>query len=125
MYAENKSVEFKELIGKTFSKVFKNKYFINSIVFQLKDSNSGYILYHDQDCCEDVSIEDICGDLSDLENTEILDAYCTENFGNDDISETWAFYNIRTIKGSVTIRWYGTSNGCYSEKADLYACREI
>jgi hypothetical protein len=139
MYAEYGYIDEKELEGKIFSKVFKSYIGYDEkecIVFQLKDSNSGYVEYHDQDCCEDVSIEDICGDLSDLENTEILSAYCdykhkcSEDDSDDGYepngqSQTWYFYNIRTIKGSVTIRWYGTSNGYYSETANLYVCKEI
>lgn len=75
-----------------------------------------FSLFHAQDCCESVSVEEIIGDLSDLIDSPILVA--TENEG-DQIDEDyqtvqWTFYDLRTNKGTVTIRWYGSSNGYYS-----------
>jgi hypothetical protein len=72
--------------------------------------------YHEQDCCETVRIEDIVGDLNDLVGVPILEAReDTQDGGANYESATWTFYNFRTIKGSVTIRWLGESNGYYSE----------
>jgi hypothetical protein len=82
--------------------------------------------YHEQDCCEFVSIYDICGDLSDLIGLPLLvaeEVTCDEPSGvNCNDSYTWTFYKFATVKGSVTIRWLGESNGYYSESVDF---REI
>jgi len=92
------------------------------IVFETPDSKFG--MSHWQDCCENVDIEDIIGDLNDLVGNPILEAEEVSSGddpprGNPD-SYTWTFYKIGTIHGSVTIRWYGESNGWYSERVSFY-----
>lgn len=117
----NKEVKFEELIGKVFIKI--EKVGDDEIYFH---TNDGQILkmYHDQDCCESVYIEDICGDLDDLINSPITMAEEIYNVDEDALNEyddsfTWTFYKFATSKGYVTIRWYGTSNGYYSESVNF------
>ena len=90
---------------------------------------------HEQDCCEDVHIDEVIGDWNDLIGTPIFlaevvsnweDPRAAKNEDDDDYwslpdSLTWTFYKLSTMKGSVTIRWYGTSNGYYSEEVSI--CR--
>lgn len=87
-----------------------------------------FVQYHSQDCCENVQIEDICGDLEDLIGAPLVEAECvtSENETPEGIpaveypeSYTWTFYKFRTIKGGVTVRWLGESNGYYSEDVDM------
>ena len=117
-------MNFSELQGKTLTKVEQ----IGSDVIRFEsDDGKAYQLYHSQDCCESVVVEDISGDLADLVGTPILLA--EEAQSSDDPpgykheyqpeSQTWTFYKLRTIKGSVDIRWHGSSNGYYSERVDF------
>jgi hypothetical protein len=95
------------------------------IIFTATDGQS-YIMHHDQDCCERVWIESIAGDIQDLVGATIAMARESSNtdsgIDNDkccDDSCTWTFYNLATSKGYVDIRWYGSSNGYYSESVQF------
>lgn len=106
-----------ELINKIAVHIEQND---ESLLFHMSDA-SIYKMYHSQDCCEYVHIEDIEGDLNDLIGVPLLQAEeSTSDAGsNDGDSSTWTFYKFATRKGYVTIRWYGTSNGYYSETAEI------
>jgi uncharacterized protein (TIGR02996 family) len=87
-----------------------------------------YRLYHRQECCESVSVEEIIGDLNDLIGfpltmAEVKTSNELQNWENTEgyreASFTWTFYKFATIRGYVTIRWYGSSNGYYSEQVDF------
>lgn len=103
------------LIGKVFTSVTFHEDTWDGEVIIFKNDIESYMMYHEQDCCENVYVEDITGDLFDLEGSEILVAEeRSNNNDTDDGDESWTFYTIRTIYGSVDIRWHGTSNGYYS-----------
>jgi len=119
-------VPFEILKGKILQSINKIINFDGNDELHFKISDDEiYKMYHRQDCCENVNIEDICGDLDDLIGSEILIAReDTESDESEDGDSTWTwtFYNLSTIKSSVTIRWYGSSNGYYSESVELYRC---
>lgn len=78
------------------------------------------LMYHSQDCCESVSVEDVTGDIADIIGSPILKAEETSNNEESEgDSTTWTFYHFSTIKGTVTLRWLGQSNGYYSESVDF------
>ena len=94
------------------------------IVFNF-DNNESFKMYHSQNCCESVEIEDINGDknMQGAIFYELLEKQCDESqLSEFDDSYTWTFYTIRTSIGYLDVRWYGTSNGYYSENVDLEIC---
>ena len=109
----------KDLIGLTF-------YFVKAqeedeeVYFVGAGDTPTYRFFHEQSCCEQVRVAEVIGDVQDLVGVPILDAREDTQAGDNEYgSATWTFYNFRTIKGSVTIRWLGESNGYYGEQVDF------
>lgn len=146
------SSDFSTLKGKVLKEVRVEK----DEVFFVTDKGEEFKLFHSQDCCESVSVEEVIGDTKDLIGAAILLAEEVSSTEPDEAalaqrkaeyekekaeyekdgrefyyssfesytesryeSETWTFYKLSTIKGSVTIRFYGSSNGYYSESVDF------
>lgn len=73
---------------------------------------------------------DVAGDVEDLIGNPLLLAEEVTHINEtpeeaEGIAEpyesfTWTFYKLSTIKGSVTIRWLGESNGYYGEEVDFH-----
>jgi hypothetical protein len=115
MFGKHLNVDL--LMGKILSKIEnKDK---EELLFHTADGDV-YKMYHDQNCCESVEIEEIIGDLKDLIGSPITMAEEVISEGENDWgSQTWTFYKFATNKGYVTIRWLGESNGYYSESVDF------
>lgn len=120
--AYGKECPFDTLVGKTLTKVQGLSYGSECVLFTC-DTGEVFAMSHWQSCCETVSIDDVNGEVEDLIGARIEVAsedtsYDQNAFGGtceDSDSQTWTFYTIRTLKGTVSIRWLGSSNGYYSE----------
>jgi len=118
--------EFEDLNGHTLAQCFKTSD-DGELHFVLADGRQ-FKLHHNQDCCESVYIESIVGDLADLvgspltmteevSSSELTPEQIEHQSGCD--SFTWTFYKLATIKGYVDVRWFGSSNGYYSESVSF------
>ncbi len=142
---DNDPISIEEFKGKVFTDVQVNDS-KTEVAFHVSDRTASeadetYVMVHDQDCCESVWLEEVVGDLSDLIGSEILEAEEVvsrdqdsnavppperyqpdpeDEWGYGPESYTWTFYKLGTMKGHVTLRWYGTSNGYYSESVSIY-----
>ncbi len=119
-----KEVDFETLRGKTIRAIEGATKGSEEITFFCTDG-SEYLMYHMQDCCESVDVEDIIGDISDIIGQPILLAEEVSNHEDAGIdSQTWTFYKLSTNRGNVTIRWLGVSNGYYSEEVSFIEMQE-
>lgn len=114
------------LLGKVFTKVSKERdtapvhpYTRGGDELVFRNGDGAFYFHHYQDCCERVRIEEIHGDLDDLRGAPLLQAEQSSSIEHDGPGITWTFYKFATIRGSVTVRWCGESNGYYSEEVDM------
>ena len=123
------NVDFSELVGKKIISVERKRYhgdyagyLAEEIIFGISDG-SEYKMFHEQDCCESVTVKEVDNDLQKLVGATVLVAECVENApqeADDGDTFTWTFYKLVTDRGDYfTISWLGESNGYYSESVDF------
>lgn len=124
-------LSFEALLGHTITEVRGGEKGSEEIIFVLAphdDIPDGLELkmFHYQNCCERVEVDDIVGEWSDIIGSPLTMAEVVTQDENDsdaggeyDYSYTWTFYKLGTVKGYLTIKWYGTSNGYYSEEVSI------
>jgi hypothetical protein len=90
------------------------------------EDGSIYEMLYYAECCASCELIDGLEDLQalighkievaeEVESREMpADKAADSEYSNPD-SFTWTFYTIRTNQGTAVLRWYGSSNGYYSE----------
>lgn len=116
------------LLGQTLASIVN---LVDTIVM-VTTAGDCYELHHNQDCCETVKVDDIVGDLADVVGSPIT---MFEEVSNKDIEDkpdsdhhdsyTWTYYKIGTAKGDVNIKWFGSSNGYYSEEVNMRKLKTV
>lgn len=121
----------KDMVGKTIIEIIGNEIKSEDIIFLCSDG-SKYKMYHVQDCCEHVMVDNIVGDFKNIINEKITEINESnpdrevKGIEDDFVLEsfTWYDFEIKTLKGSVVFQWLGCSNGCYSEVPKLIKVSE-
>lgn len=130
--------KYKRILGLTPTKVEWDEYQV-----VLTFPQGVFTFYHEQDCCENVYVESVTGDLQDLLLGPLLvaeqvaqgESEYPKQFRNRDVitnmtrdrltntkpsvptgeSQTWSFVKLGNMSDTIIIRWHGSSNGYYSE----------
>lgn len=127
------SERLKDIVGQTVVEINGMKEGSERVVLITKEGNK-LVLWYEQDCCASCQIVQIDGDPLDLLGVPMVMAeeVTGESLGVDETkdengadpgdydSHTWTFYKFATVCGYVTLRWYGSSNGYYSESTSAW-----
>jgi hypothetical protein len=98
----------------------------NSPEVHIVTNQTTYKLYHEQDCCESVFVENVIGDEKDILNEEII--FAEEDTGANDPDwygdnyndcHTWTKYVLKTKNASLEFWFLGESNGYYNENVSI------
>jgi hypothetical protein len=114
---------FSALMGETLTEITGLTEGSDTVTFRTASGRT-FRMFHLQDCCETVEVNEIIGNVEDLIGSPITMADEATNSQEDrptsgSDSWTWTFYRLATVQGYVTIRWLGESNGYYSEAVDF------
>ena len=109
-----------ELMGKVIVHISGTDKYSKAVIFTCVNGGQ-YALESDEDFSSSVCLEDLTGDIADLIGTTIIKAEERTDAGKLASGDTftWTFYELATIKGSVTIRWLGSSDRNYSESVSF------
>lgn len=127
MYLNGTTRPFDTLRGLTIAHVHYDGG--EQVVYFRTECGRHFVMHHQQDCCESVSLIEGHDELRALIGHRIEQA---EESSNDtegarsewDESFLWTYYRIGTAGGWAVLRWYGSSNGYYSEDVDFEEIEE-
>lgn len=115
-------IEVESLIGEVLTHVDTDEK--NSQIMLTTESGKIIKIFHDQDCCETVSIEDTEGDWHNLVGKVIVEAThesVKEGDPPPEYPDSWTRTTLKFRVSNATLisRWIGESNGYYSESVDI------
>ena len=115
--------EEQELVGEVLTHIDVDD--ANNVIMLVTASGKEFRVCHHQDCCERVRIVDTLGNWKELIGKQIIgmDIHAgnaeTDPDGEPVESGTDTEITFRTDEHTVISRWFGESNGYYSESVDF------
>ena len=123
MLARKMTNDFFTLKGQTIRKIIA----LSTGSLKIITDKYKYHLYHEQDCCENVRLVDVIGDVDNILNEEIT--FAEEDSGakdpewhtsyDYDCHHTWTKFVLGTKNANVEFWFLGESNGYYSESISI------